>query len=238
MRLGNYSEIRMKQNVTLVNSNWMGERVRETYGIETQTVYPPVKDDFPDVSWAQREEGFVCIGGVSPGKHVEDMISIISRVRQQRPEVHLHIIGSCSDPAYADKIKRLCEENHEWLFCEGRLAREKLTRLVARHKYGIHGMPNEHFGIAVAEMVKAGCIPFVPNSGGQVEIVDDGCLLYADQSEAADKILYVLQHETVQAELRESLRVQGERFSAITFMTAIRQVVKRTLGVENNVVGQ
>jgi len=236
MRLGNYSETRMKQNVTLVNSNWMGEWVRETYGIESRTVYPPVKDDFPEVPWAQREESFVCIGHVSPGKHVEDMISIISRVRQAGAHAHFHIIGGCSDPAYREKITHLCSQNSEWLFWEGRLTREELTRLVAKHKYGIHGMPNEHFGIAVAEMVRAGCIPFVPNSGGQVEIVKDDRLLYADQSDAADKILYVLQHETVQTELRENLHVQGQKFSTTVFMKTIKEIVDQMLSVGKNIL--
>jgi len=234
MRLGNYSETRMKQNVTLVNSNWMGKRVRETYGIESRTVYPPVKDDFPEVPWAQREEGFVCIGQVSPGKHVEDMISIISRVRQAGAHAHFHIIGGCSDPAYREKITQLCSQNSEWLFWEGRLTREELTRLVAKHKYGIHGMPNEHFGIAVAEMVRAGCIPFVPNSGGQVEIVNAPRLLYANIDEAVENILYVLQHEGVQTELRQHLRLQGQRFSVSMFMKTIKAIVDQVLGVESD----
>ena len=42
---------------------------------------------------------------------------------------------------------------------------------MAQHRYGIHTMENEHFGIGVAEMVRAGCIPFVHDSGGPVEIV-------------------------------------------------------------------
>ena len=236
MRLGRYNENRMKQNLTLVNSNWMGKQVKETYGIEAQTVYPPVKDDFPDVPWVQREEGFVCIGGVSSGKHIEDIISIIGRVREAGAHVHLHIIGGCADPVYAKRMEQLRDENRDWLFWEGQLAREQLTRLVAKHRYGIHGMPNEHFGIAVAEMVKAGCIPFVPNSGGQVEIVNDTRLLYANISEAVDKILYILRHEAVQTELREHLRVQGQRFSAKTFIRDVKEVVDRTLGVERNVV--
>ena len=231
---GGFSSDGVKKNITLVNSNWMGKKVEEAYDVSTRTVYPPVKDDFPEIPWNEREEGFVCIGAVSPGKYIEDMISIIDRVRYQRPQVHLHIIGGCSNLSYAEKIKQLCKKNSDWLFWDNQLTRAQLTRLVAQHKYGIHGMPNEHFGIAVAEMVKAGCIPFVPNSGGQVEIVGDARLRYADPDEAKDKILYILQHERIHAEFRESLRTQGRKFSTIVFMKTIKEIVDQTLGVENS----
>jgi len=232
--LGRHKEERMKQNLTLVNSDWMGQRVKEAYGIETKTVYPPVKNDFPDVSWEEREEGFVSIGAVTPGKRVENMISIIARVREAGIPVHFHIIGGCADHTYCKKIMQLCKQNSEWLSWEGQLPREELTRLVAKHKYGIHGMPNEHFGIAVAELVKAGCITFVPNSGGQMEIVNDPRLLYANVDEAAENILYVLQHEGVQTELREHLRLQGQRFSVSMFMKTIKEIVDQVLGVGSN----
>ena len=42
---------------------------------------------------------------------------------------------------------------------------------MASHRYGIHGMREEHFGMAPAEMVRAGVIVWVPRGGGQMEIV-------------------------------------------------------------------
>ena len=37
----------------------------------------------------------------------------------------------------------------------------------------LHGMREEHFGMAPAEMARAGVIVWVPNGGGQMEIVGD-----------------------------------------------------------------
>jgi len=227
MWIGQYREERMKQNITLVDSNWIGERVREAYGIEAKTVYPPVKNDFIRIPWNEREEGFVCIGAVSSGKHVEKMISIIDQVRQVSVQVHFHIIGGCSDPTYAKKIARLCEENCKWLFWEGKVPREELVRLVARHKYGIHGMPNEHFGIAVAEMVKAGCIPFVPNGGGQVEIVQDRRLIYEDTEDAVCKIVNILNNEVIQKDIGKELLKRSTQFSTKVFIESIRAIVEQ-----------
>jgi len=53
------------------------------------------------------------------------------------------------------------------------LDRTEMAREVASHRFGIHTMENEHFGIAPAEFQRAGCIPFVHRSGGPVEIVGE-----------------------------------------------------------------
>jgi len=42
----------------------------------------------------------------------------------------------------------------------------------ASSRYGIHGAEGEGFGIAIAEMVKAGCVTFAPAVGGPAEILD------------------------------------------------------------------
>ena len=53
-------------------------------------------------------------------------------------------------------------------------------------------MKNEHFGIAVAEMMQAGCITFIHDSGGQTEIVNLRELRYQTKEEAIEKIIQVL----------------------------------------------
>jgi glycosyltransferase involved in cell wall biosynthesis len=224
--LSGFCEERMKQNITLVNSNWAGQNVKEVYGLEGQRVYPPVLDDFPIISWKEREEGFVCIGCVSLQKGVETIIEIIRKIRQVKPQIHLHIIGRSSDKGLGKKINRLCSQNADWLFWEKKLSRKQLTSLVARHKYGIHGMPNEHFGIAVAEMAKAGCITFVPNNGGQVEIVADKRLVYDNAADAVAKITNVINNSEIQEELRRHLTQQRLNFSIDAFTKAIRDVVR------------
>ena len=76
---GDFSFERMKQTVTLVNSNWTGCRVREIYGMPARTVYPPVPGTFPDIPWERREDGFVCIGRFDPGKRLEFVADVLGR---------------------------------------------------------------------------------------------------------------------------------------------------------------
>lgn len=168
MAISGYSFDRMKENITLVNSDWTGCKFREFYGGETVTLYPPVPGEFHDIPWEQRENGFVCIGRISEEKRLEKIIDILSKVRSQGEDTHLHIIGTRGyNMDYYKKVVEKARENASWVSLSENLPRPELVRLVSKHKYGIHGMTDEHFGIAVAERVRAGCIVFVPNDGGR-----------------------------------------------------------------------
>src|SRR5215510_12444244 len=191
--ISGFSSDRMRQNLTLVNSNWTGTRVRERHGIDSTTVYPPVPGIFPEVPWAERENGFVCIGRISPEKELDKIIAILAGVRTQGWDVHLHIVGTADNPGYYQRIRRQAQENSAWIFLNENLSREELASLVAQHRYGIHGMAEEHFCMAVAEMVQAGWIVFVPYGGGQMEIVaGEERLLYKTPVDAIAKIIHTL----------------------------------------------
>lgn len=221
---------RIKDNISLVNSKWTGEIVRRVYGISNyQVVYPPVFSDFPFVEWGRREDGFVCIGAVSPAKRIIEIIEILKKVRKFKNNLHLHIIGKDVDSEYAKKIETEISRNGEWISWERDLDRKKMTDLVARHKYGIHGMENEHFGIAVAELVNAGCIPFVPKSGGQIEVVEDGRLTYSDIENAVEKIKNVLENEDIQSEIR--IKLDNGWFSNKTFKVDILRIVNKSMKI-------
>jgi glycosyltransferase involved in cell wall biosynthesis len=98
--------------------------------------------------------------------------------------------------------------------------------LLAGHRFGINARPNDAFGIAVAEMVKGGWIVFVPNGGGQVEIVNHPALIYGNEADATQKISAVLASDAEQESLRNHLLRSSHRFSEESFQGRIRQVVK------------
>ena len=86
-------------------------------------------------------------------------------------------------------------------------------------------MEEEHFGIAVAELQRAGCIPFVHNSGGPPEIIgDDPRLTFQDPQEAAQKIAAVLASCELQGALRTWVERRRELFSAERFSKELRAV--------------
>ncbi len=227
--ISGFSEKRMKENITIVNSNWTGEIVKKIYGINSQVIYPPVQGDFPDVPWKNREDGFVCIGVVSPAKQIEKIIDIIKHVRNKFPSTHLHVIGKDNNSEYALKINSLCTQNSNWLFWEKNATRKDMINLVSIHKYGIHGMLYEHFGIVVAEMIRAGCIPFVPNGGGQVEIVAEKNLIYKNIEDAVYKIINIINDGLIQENIRKKLLRGSKEFSTKVFIESIRLIVEQAL---------
>lgn len=226
-RVAGFSFERMRRNLTLVNSDWTAAKVRECHGIEATTLHPPVPGSFPDVPWAARKDGFVAIGRFSPEKELDKVIDVVAAVRARGHEVHLHLAGTADDVAYTEHVRRRAEREGGWVFVDEGLSRDELVRLVAKHRYGIHGMTEEHFGMAIAEMVRAGMIVFVPRGGGQTEIVDgDERLLYTSPAEAAAKIDAVLRDEALRGALRSSLEARRELFSVERFTSRLRELVR------------
>ncbi|HUP50591.1 MAG TPA: glycosyltransferase [Thermoanaerobaculia bacterium] len=224
------SRARIAANRTLVNSDWTGERFRETYGGETETVYPPVTHASPVAPWPQRAGAFVVLGVLERHKRIEEAIAILDALRAKDQRVALHIVGSPHDRAYARTIRRMAEARSDWVTLHVDLPRRELLRLLGSVRYGLHAMEDEHFGIAVAEMARAGCIVFVPRSGGQVEIAGrDPRLTYASRDDAVQKIDAVLRSPALQDELRSHLAAQTRHFSVERFRDQIRAIVAEEL---------
>jgi glycosyltransferase involved in cell wall biosynthesis len=223
-----------KSNLTLAISDWCTERLVNRLGLPARTLYPPVAGGFPDTAWENREEGFVCVGRVVPEKQIDRAIRILQRVPAHGYDVHLHVLGLLEDSPYGKRLRSLGAQNSGWLHLEGRVFEKRKKDIIAAHRFGIHARENEAFGIAVAEMVKAGCITFAPNSGGQVEIVNHPALVYEDEEDAVRKIENVLTSVPLQANLRQHLAEQARKFSVENFKSGIRDVVFEFLGRKEN----
>jgi glycosyltransferase involved in cell wall biosynthesis len=218
-RITGFSIARMRRNLTLVNSDFIGAQIQALHRIATTTLYPPVVANFPAVPWEQRKDGFVCIGRIAPEKRIERIIDILSRVRQSGLTPHLHIVGTPDDQAYAASIRSAAEANSSWISIHENLPREELARLVANHRYGIHAMEYEPFGMAVAEMVAANSIVFAHKSGGPIEILGENeRLLYESPQDCAQKIVLAMTNGTYRDDLRRYLASRSELFSSHRFV--------------------
>jgi glycosyltransferase involved in cell wall biosynthesis len=227
--ISEHSAFRLKNNLTLVNSQWTGEKVRQWHDIESTIVYPPIAGDFAAVPWPERENGFVCIGRFSPEKEFDKVIDIVAALRARGHDMHLHLVGgrAAKINAYYRHILKRVTENASWLFLHEDLSRADLVALIAAHRYGIHGMSEEHFGMAVAEMLHGGCIVFVPRGGGQVEIVGgEERVLYSTPEEAVEKIAATLAAPALQLALREILQEHARQFSTERFTEQMRALVR------------
>jgi glycosyltransferase involved in cell wall biosynthesis len=239
MLVAGFSFERMKRNRTMVNSDWTGRWFRGVYGGETVTIYPPAPGEFPEVAWQHREDAFVIIGRLNPDKRPDWSLRVLELVRRSFPALKLHIIGSTSnfwdEVAYYKVLIPLIEANASWVTLHENISRQEMQQLVARQRYGMHAMRDEHFGMAPAEMVLAGCIPFVHNSGGPPEIVGrDSRLIYDSVEDAAQKILHVLRSPVEQTDIRGRLASRRDLYRSSTFMSAILNEVDLALKRESN----
>jgi glycosyltransferase involved in cell wall biosynthesis len=218
-----------KKNITIANSDWSGEVMKKVYGVKARTIYPPVVDEFPDIPWEDKEDGFVCIGRLVPEKRIEKIIEILKDLRNKGRDIHIHVIGKTRDSAYIRKLEQISKTCSSWFFLEGGMFGKEKSEFLAKHKFGIHGRQNEPFGIAVAEMVKAGCIVWAPDGGGQAEVVNHPTLIYENVEDAVTKIDSVLKSNALQGQLREHLANQSQIFSAKRFMSETKELVPKFL---------
>jgi glycosyltransferase involved in cell wall biosynthesis len=222
-------------NETLVNSDWTGRRFVETYGGTTRTVLPPAPGDFPEVPWEERLDRVVVVGRISPEKSLEKVIGIVEGVRACGHGVTLLLAGTRERRGaagrYADRILALARERSDWIDVRLDVPRGELGTLVAASRWGLHGMAEEHYGMGVAEMVVAGCVPFVPDGGGAVEIVGEMPeLRYTSVEDAVSKLVAVRSDPDLLLRLRNALAARRSLLGADRFMREIREVVARFRG--------
>ncbi len=226
-RIAGFSLERMKRNLTLVNSDWTGSEMYRFLGIPTRTLYPPVVDPAPGAPWAERKNGFLALGRLSPEKEYERVMRILARVREHVPDLTLTIVGTWDRHGrrYRDRLLALARSLGPWIEFRHDASRDEVRALMAAHRYGIHGMREEHFGMAVAEMARAGCIVWVARGGGQMEIVGrEPVLMYGTEDEAVEKIARTLGDPIEQLRLRMGLTTT-DRFSTHHFVEQVHNLV-------------
>lgn len=216
----------------VANSAWTAEHLERLLGLPAAPVlYPPVPEA-PAAEGAAPDRdpfGFVCLGRISPEKEIASLIGALERVRQAGHPVTLDLAGGFGNDAYERRIRRLAEARRDWIRTPGFLGPSEKAALFATRTFGIHACRVEAFGIAVAEMAAAGLIPFVPAAGATREIVADPALTYAGESEAAARILSLIEAPERLAPLRADLRRRAGRFTPERFMENLARLAEAFL---------
>ena len=153
---------------------------------------------------------------------------ILARVRPHAPDLRLTIVGTSDrhTARYFAGLQSLARSLGEWIEFRRDVSRDELRTLMGSYRYGLHGMREEHFGMAPAELVSAGAIVWVPNGGGQTEIVGhEPSLVFDSDAEAVRKISAVLIDPLEQARLRQRLAERGQVFSTDRFVREVREIV-------------
>ncbi len=227
--ISNFSDEKMKSNLSLANSYLVADAIHAEYDIESTVVYPPVVMEVQQVPWEQKENAFICSGRLTEPKQPHKAIKILKQVREKGFDVKLYLTGGGGGLyglRYLRFLKKMVAENSDWVTLCQDLPYRDYVNLLSKCRYGFH-YKKEPFGISIAEMVKAGAIPFVRSEGGQTEIVgkQNQDLLFAKDQDAVEKIVNVLNNSEKQQALRFSLEDRQKMFSTDKFMSEINRVL-------------
>ncbi len=216
----------LRRNWMLANSQYVVGQIRKAHGTEARVVYPPVPGDFVDVPFEQRRLAMAAVGRVNPGKRWEMAVDIVEAVRRRGHALELTLIGHGDGVEYGRRIESMAA-TRPWFRWIRDVSRAQLLEELSQHRYGIHPMLEEHFGIAPAELQRAGCIPFVHNSGGQVEIVgNDRRLTFETVEDACERIVRVIENQALERELRSQMAERKAWFTEKRFCESVREVVR------------
>lgn len=231
-RLVDVDERQDLNSVYIGNSAYTTGRLEDAYDIPITKIHPPVnigKFENNRTPWSRRENGFVTVGRLSPKKNQLKTIRILDKIRDNGHDVHLHVVGEASDPNYANQVIEECEQR-SFVTYEGKIPDEDLVDLLCTHKFGIHAKEFERFGIVIGEMVAVGMIPFVPDSGGQIEVVNHRPeLTYDTVKEAARQFDHVFRNEDRQKRLRTELLDSVQEYSQESFAEKFDSLTTRLL---------
>jgi glycosyltransferase involved in cell wall biosynthesis len=232
-RISRFDHSRMTQNLSIANSATVAEVAHQTYGVNSVVVYPPVVLPVQTRPWGERELAFVCSGRLTEAKQPHKVVQILAQVREAGFPIHLHLTGGGGGIygwRYERFLRQFIQPYRAWVMLHDSLTYRQYAELLSRCQYGLH-YKKEPFGIAIAEMVKAGLIPFVRRQGGQVEIVgaDQHDLFFSTDVEAVEQIIALLRNPERQQQVRDRLSARQSIFSTERFMAEIYQQVQAYL---------
>jgi len=217
------------RDVVVANSRWSADMLARRYGIPSRVIYPPVYAP-PRAADSNRLADFVFLGRIVPEKRVLQAIDVLGRVRGKGHAVKLHVIGPLDESIYCDQVRAKVRDCSDWVRLHGGIyGGEKFAEL-GRCAFGLHMRQREPFGIAVAEMVKMGVVPFVPAGSAPHEIVDDDRLAFRDDDHAVEVIDRVLRDDAELADIRAKLARRAGDFSTERFVGETRKVFEETWG--------
>ncbi|CAD5221306.1 unnamed protein product [Bursaphelenchus xylophilus] len=169
----------------LTNGTWTKEHLETLWPFESTICYPPVKiNDFVqnqnkgEKALAEKRLNVVSLGQIRPEKNHRDQLKTLSLLREEFPyhKICLKIIGSIrneADQILADELRCFAEElelkeGTDFEFVHNAKFSE-ILELLQNSLCALHTMVDEHFGIAVVEMLAAGVLVVAHKSAGPLK---------------------------------------------------------------------
>lgn len=180
-------------DVTLTNGTWTYNHLRgiwvaNTFGRRTMDVlYPPCSTETLSVSAQSERASLLYIAQFRPEKRhllvLEEFGRFVARARETKLPLaqipQLVFLGSCRTPTDVSTLETVQQavrdlELSDYVSFVVDCSFEEVRANLAKAKFGLNAMWNEHFGIGVVEYMSAGVVPIVHASAGPLlDIVAD-----------------------------------------------------------------
>lgn len=179
-----FNQLKAKMYSSICNSQYTKKIIDETYGINSEVIYPPV--DTSLFNPGKKENLIVSIGRLSRELHAkrqEVLIEAFSAVSKQLGNWKLVIAGGSQDIEYYKDLISLARglpvkiiANPSLVQIQDLLAKAKIFWSATGFEVDTLLDPEkaEHFGITPVEAMSAGAVPIITAAGGHLETVQQG----------------------------------------------------------------
>ena len=205
----------------LAVSNFTKQFVREKWGRESTTLYPPCPIDLYDNLGFPKEDLVITVGRIAPEKRM----GLFLEIARKLPNVEFAIVGSIATErrSYYENLRDAAPSNVSFILSPLR----KVKELLGRAKVYVHSAQNEHFGITIVEAMAAGCVPVVNDSGGPREIVsDDVGYRWNHLDEAVGHVSNLIKDESARGRLSKAASARARQFAPGAFESALGRVLR------------
>jgi glycosyltransferase involved in cell wall biosynthesis len=213
-----------------VPSRYVANTMRAFYGDFNCTVfYPPTTFEIPPMAIERAPLRVVYLGRVQKEKGISEIIGIVERARAvSGQDIQLHIAGPLAPGEYADTIRRTVSEK-PWIRLLGPVYGNDKAAFLLGGTYAVHARRDEEFGISIAEYLKAGIIPIVPDEGGSKEVVDAPSLTYRTDEDAARILARLLIDGSFRKEQADHCKERAKEFSFGQYMKHQNRILDRIM---------
>jgi glycosyltransferase involved in cell wall biosynthesis len=199
----------------IANSSVVAERIRRSYGRESEVVHPPVEVDGFDAR-ADRGEHWLFVGRLSAYKRADIAVRAFTGMRRR-----LIVVGEGRERAELEGIAG------DTVAFTGRVDEPTKRQLLASAR-GLIFPAEDDFGIACVEALASGAPVVALGRGGAAEIVRDG--IDGALVDTPDAELFAQAVERVDAQRWDpaALRASARRFDVSRFRERIRAIVQES----------
>lgn len=222
--------------VKVANSRFTADWARDRWGIDCDVLYPPVQVDVP---CGPKRDAVAVLGRFTPVKRQAELVRAFrERVAPRFPGWELVCVGTvgkaAEDGEYYREVESAAAGGPVRLVTDAAVAEVRRVLAEAKvfwHAAGFGVDPNteperlEHFGMATVEAMAAGCVPVVPDLGGQREIVRDGDgFRCGSVGELAERTTELLTDAARLARMSVAARERAQEFSRERFIERVRRL--------------